>query len=88
MLLAFAVPFSFVVTAEPWKRLALVVVVLLVLLIELLNTAIEKLGDRVTLANEPAMGRIKDMGSAAVGLALVIAGLSWLLAIAEYFALL
>jgi diacylglycerol kinase (ATP) len=81
--LALAVPLAFLVAAEAWKRLALVLVVVLILVIELLNTAIEKLSDQVTLSPDPRIGHIKDMSSAAVGLALVIAGLAWLLAIIE-----
>jgi diacylglycerol kinase (ATP) len=57
--------------------------VVLVLIIELLNTAIEKLADRLTTEHDPQIGRVKDMGSAAVGVALVMAGLFWLFAIAE-----
>jgi diacylglycerol kinase (ATP) len=57
--------------------------VALVLVVELLNTAIEKLADRVNLAIDPQIGRVKDMGSAAVGLALLIAAVAWLLALAE-----
>jgi Diacylglycerol kinase len=56
---------------------------LLVLVVELLNTAIEKLADRLTTELDPQIGRVKDMGSAAVGVALVMAGLFWLFAIAE-----
>ena len=81
--LALAAPLAFVVAIEPWKRLALMVAVLLVLIVELLNTAIEKLADEVTLATHPAIGRIKDMGSAAVGVALGVAGLTWLVALGE-----
>ena len=51
--------------------------------IEFLNTAIEKLADRLTTDHDPQIGRVKDMGSAAVGVALVMAGLFWLFAIAE-----
>jgi diacylglycerol kinase (ATP) len=58
-------------------------VVLLLLAVELLNTAIEKLADRLTREHDPQIGRVKDMGSAAVGVALLIAGLTWLFAIAE-----
>jgi diacylglycerol kinase (ATP) len=57
--------------------------VVFVLVVELLNTAIEKLADRVNLAIDPQIGRVKDMGSAAVGLALLIAAIAWLLALAE-----
>jgi diacylglycerol kinase (ATP) len=78
-----AVPLAFVVADAGWKRLTLIGVVLLLLVVELLNTAIEKLADRVSREIDPQIGRVKDMGSAAVGLALVIAGLTWLLALAE-----
>jgi diacylglycerol kinase (ATP) len=53
------------------------------MVVELLNTAIEKLADRITLEHDPIIGRVKDMGSAAVGLTLLIAGAVWLLAIWE-----
>ena len=85
--LVLAVPLAFLLAEETWKRLALVGVVVFVLVVELLNTAIEKLADRVNLAIDPQIGRVKDMGSAAVGLALLIAGITWLLALAERFGL-
>jgi diacylglycerol kinase (ATP) len=81
--LILAVPLAFLITPEAWKRLVLIGVVLLLLLTELLNTAIEKLADRVSRELDPEIGRAKDLGSAAVGLAIVIAGLAWLLALAE-----
>ncbi len=81
--LVLAVPLAFVVSEVAWKRLALIGVVVFVLVVELLNTAIEKLADRVNLAIDPQIGRVKDMGSAAVGLALLMAGFTWLLALAE-----
>ena len=82
-LLVVAVPLAFIVTEAAWKRLMLIGVVLLLLVVELLNTAIEKLADRISRENDSLIGRVKDMGSAAVGLALVMAGLVWLLALAE-----
>jgi diacylglycerol kinase (ATP) len=86
--LVIAVPASFLVAEGAWKRLALIAVVVLMLIVELLNTAIEKLADRVTTAHEPGIGLIKDMGSAAVGLSLLLAGMAWLLALAERIGLL
>jgi diacylglycerol kinase (ATP) len=53
--------------------------------VELLNTAIEKLSDRVTRDNDPAIKRVKDMGSAAVGLSLLAAGAVWLWILIERF---
>ena len=85
--LAFSVPLAFFITPLAWKRLALIGVILLLLTIELLNTAIEKLSDHVTATHHPDIGRIKDMSSAAVGVALAIAGLAWLLALAEWLGL-
>jgi diacylglycerol kinase (ATP) len=85
--LALAVPLAFVVTPLGWKRLALIGVILLLIVVELLNTAIEKLSDHVTATHHPDIGRIKDMSSAAVGVALAIAGFTWLLALAEWVGL-
>jgi diacylglycerol kinase (ATP) len=78
-----AVPCALLVTGEAWKRLSLIGVVALVLIVELLNTAIEKLADRVTVAREDQIRQVKDMGSAAVGIALLMAAAVWLLALAE-----
>ena len=86
--LIIAVPLAFVVASQPWKRLALIGVILLLMAVELLNTAIEKLSDHVTPALHPDIGRIKDISSAAVGVALAIAGFTWLLALAEWIGLL
>jgi len=85
--LALSVPLAFIIAAEAWKRLALIGVILLLMAVEMLNTAIEKLSDHVTATHHPDIGRIKDMASAGVGVALAIAGLTWLLAIAEWLGL-
>lgn len=83
--LLLALPLSWLIGATMWRRIELVAVVLLVMVVELLNTAIEKLADRVTRDTEPAIKDIKDMGSAAVGLSLVAAGAVWLWVVAERF---
>jgi diacylglycerol kinase (ATP) len=81
--LALSVPLAWLIGATTMRRIELVVTVALVLVVELLNTAIEKLADRLTTDHDPQIGRVKDMGSAAVGVALVMTGLFWLFAIAE-----
>jgi diacylglycerol kinase (ATP) len=86
--LVLAVPLAFLLTPLAWKRLTLIGVILLLMVVELLNTAIEKLSDHVTATQHPDIGRIKDMASAAVGITLAIAGFTWLLAIAEWIGLL
>ena len=65
------------------RRFLLIGVLVLVMVVELLNTSIEKLADRVNREIDPQIGRVKDIGSAAVGLALIVAGVAWLLALAE-----
>jgi len=78
-----ALPAAWLVGATTMRRVELVAAVVLVLVIELLNTAIEKLADRLTTDHDPKIGQVKDMGSAAVGVTLVLAGLFWLFALAE-----
>jgi diacylglycerol kinase (ATP) len=53
--------------------------VLLVLIVELLNSAIESTVDRISLDRHDLSKRAKDLGSAAVMLALLAAGATWLL---------
>ena len=81
--LLLAVPLAFLIGEGAWRRVLLIGAVLVLLIVELLNTAIEKLADRVTMAIDPKIGQVKDMGSAAVGLTLLIVGAVWLLALAE-----
>jgi diacylglycerol kinase (ATP) len=88
VVLVLAAPLAFIVAEGAWRRLLLIGAVVFVLVVELLNTAIEKLADRVSRAHEPQIGALKDMGSAAVGLSLLIAGLIWLVALGERFGLL
>ena len=57
----------------------------LVLVVELLNSAIESLTDRVGLERHELSGRAKDMGSAAVFVSLVIVALVWGAALYERF---
>ncbi len=52
---------------------------LMVLVVELLNSALEAVVDRAGTEHHPLSGRAKDMGSAAVLLAIIIAVLVWVL---------
>jgi diacylglycerol kinase (ATP) len=81
--LVLSLPLAWLIGVTLMRRVELVSAVLLVLVVELLNTAIEKLADRLTTDHDPQIGRVKDLGSAAVGVALVVAGLFWLFALAE-----
>ena len=83
--LVVAVPLAFFVATDVWRRALLIGVVLFLMVTELLNTAIEKLSDHVTPSTHPDIGRVKDMASAAVGIALLMAAMVWIVAIAERF---
>ena len=81
--LVISLPMAWLCGATLMRRVELVGMVLMVLVVELLNTAIEKLADRLTTDHDPQIGRVKDLGSAAVGVAVIFGGLFWLFAIAE-----
>ncbi len=61
---------------------AMIGALLVLLSIEFLNTAIEKLSDHVTPEHHIQIGRIKDYGSASVFCGICLAGLVWLAALA------
>ena len=81
--LVLSLPAAWLVGVTAMRSFQLVAAVAFVLVVELLNTAVEKLADRLTTDHDPQIGRVKDMGSAAVGVALVMAALFWLFALAE-----
>lgn len=74
VLLIGAVPF---LPASGVGKAIMVGSVLLVLIVELLNSAVEAVVDRVSLERHPLAGRAKDIGSAAVLLALLNVAACW-----------
>jgi diacylglycerol kinase (ATP) len=84
-LLVVGIPLAFYLTGDAGQRFALIGTLFFVLIVELLNTAIEKLADRVTRDTDPIIKRVKDMGSAAIFLSLAAAGTTWLWVLAERF---
>lgn len=68
---------AFMVPVDMTQRVLLVASVMLVLVVEMINSAIEATVDRVSLDIHPLAKRAKDMGSAAVLLALTNAILIW-----------
>lgn len=76
-LLAAALPLSFFIAPTVGWWLALIGSLLLVIVVELLNTGIEKLADHVTQDRHPQIKAVKDLGSAAVFMALLLAGMVW-----------
>ena len=84
VLLLLAVLGALFATEDPWKRIFLVGSVLFTMIVELLNTSLERLADRITLNYDPQIEKIKNMGSAAVGLSLLGILCSWLLVLSEW----
>ncbi len=80
-----AVPLGAVLAPSIAWYVAMIGALLGTLAVELLNTAIEKLADRVTREHEPAIGMVKDFGSAAVFCMLCLSALIWGAALAIRF---
>jgi diacylglycerol kinase (ATP) len=76
-LAAILVPVGLFVPVEPVEHAVLVGVVLLVLIVELANSSIEAAVDRISLERHELSKRAKDLGSAAVTVALVNCLLAW-----------
>ncbi|HAA44794.1 MAG: diacylglycerol kinase [Halomonas sp. 54_146] len=70
-------PFAWWIGEGPVSWLLLVGSLFLVLIVELLNSAIENVVDRIGTEHHELSGRAKDIGSAAVMLSLIMAGLTW-----------
>lgn len=77
LLAAVLIPLSFFLPASGVGRALMIASVLLVLVVELLNSAIEAAVDRVSLDRHHLSKRAKDIGSAAVLLALINVALVW-----------
>lgn len=63
---------------EAITRVLLIGSVILVMIVEILNSAIEAVVDRIGQERHPLAGRAKDMGSAAVLLAILLALFVWI----------
>jgi len=74
---AVLLPVALVLPVGLVERVLLVGSVVLVLIVELLNTAVEAAIDRQSFEINPLAKRAKDLGSAAVLLALLLAGGTW-----------
>ncbi|RTE66192.1 diacylglycerol kinase [Amphritea opalescens] len=71
------IPLALYLGQDSIERILLIASVLLLILVELLNSAIEAVVDRIGTELHELSGRAKDMGSAAVLMALMIALMTW-----------
>lgn len=66
------------------ERALLVAPMLLILIVEMLNSAVEAVVDRAGTERHPLAGMAKDMGSAAVMLSFFLLGTIWLLVLSDH----
>jgi diacylglycerol kinase (ATP) len=66
------------------ERALLVSPMLLILIVEMLNSAVEAVVDRAGTERHPLAGMAKDMGSAAVMLSFLLLGTVWLLVLSDH----
>jgi diacylglycerol kinase (ATP) len=79
LLAAVLLPVALAVPVEGYERALLVASVLLVLVVELLNSSVEAAIDRISLDRHQLSKRAKDLGSAAVLVTLVLLAAVWAL---------
>ena len=71
------IPLSFWMPVSPAEQALMVAVCLLALIIELINSAIEAVVDRISMERHELSKNAKDMGSAAQFVALSLIALTW-----------
>ncbi len=69
-----------------FEKLMLIGVLVLILIVELINSALEAVVDRVSLERHPLSKNAKDFGSAAVLLACLLAAAAWAVVLVDRFA--
>ena len=74
---ALLLPLAWWIGSNPLEWILLVGSCLLVLMMELLNSAMEAVVDRIGSEPHALSGRAKDLGSAVVMLSMILAGLTW-----------
>jgi diacylglycerol kinase (ATP) len=79
LLVALALPVS------AFQKLALIAPLMLMLIVELINSAIEAVVDRISLERHPLSKNAKDFGSAAVLLCGVLAAMTWAVVLFQRF---
>ena len=85
LLAAVAIPLGLWLGQGGIEKALLVGSILLVLIVELLNSAVEAVVDRVSDEHHELSGRAKDIGSAAVLLTLALAAIVWALVLVPHY---
>ena len=80
----FLIPLASLLPLEVIEKILLITSVLIVLIVELLNTAVECAIDRISMEFHWLSKRAKDAGSAAVLLSFLLLGITWLFLCHEF----
>jgi len=78
MLCVVVIPLAIFIGENAIERIVLIGLTVMILVVELLNSAIEALVDRVGTEHHELSGRAKDMGSAAVLVTLALWAYAWI----------
>lgn len=76
---------ALVLKISAFERFVLIGVLVFVLCIELVNSALEAVVDRISLERHPLSKNAKDFGSAAVMLAILLAAAAWIVVLFNRF---
>ncbi len=79
------IPLAVYLPVTPVEKILLIASVILVLIIELLNSSVEAAIDRISFEVHDLSKRAKDFGSAAVMLALLLCALTWAVILSGYY---
>ena len=79
------IPIGFWLGDGALEKIALIGAVMLVLIVEILNTAVERAIDRISFEKHELSKEAKDMGSAAVFLSLIFCGFVWAMILGPKF---
>lgn len=85
LLFVVATVIALLLSISAFEKLLLIGVMVLILIVELINSAIEAVVDRVSLERHPLSKNAKDFGSAAVLLACLLALATWIVVLFNRF---
>jgi len=85
VLLLIAVPVIALVDVSMLSKVVMLSGLVLLLVVELINSAIEAIVDRVGTEHHELSGRAKDIGSAAVMVTLLLNGVNWLIILSDRY---
>ena len=79
------IPLACILPVAPVERAVLIASVLLVMIVELLNTGVEAAIDRISFDHHSLSKRAKDIGSAAVFVSLALLVMVWVVILAPHY---